>query len=273
MTKNLSLFFVSLLLVLVCAGALPAAEVDTASAGGMKITADSITYDKKTETYEAVGKVRIDWSGMIMFADEVSLNQSDNLANARGNILFRKGEDTLEAERFSLDLGTERGEISKGRLFLTQGNFRLSGDLLRKTGENDYHVKNGFFTTCDGDVPSWKFSAAELDVTRGEYAVGRHAFFYIRDVPVLYFPYIIYPVKEERQSGFLLPRPGRSTKRGFFLEIPYYLVIGPSQDATFYLDIQTKRGAGVGAQYRYLLSAGGAESSTPTLSTIQRWTC
>ncbi|MRR57936.1 MAG: LPS-assembly protein LptD [Deltaproteobacteria bacterium] len=256
--KKLSsqLLFASLLLLTLCAAS-HASETNLIGPGGLNVKADSITYDKKTDTYDATGKVRIDWSGVIMFADEVTLRQSDNLATAEGNVLFRKGEDTLHADRVTLDLETAKGEVSNGRLFVKQGNFRLSGEKMLKTGVDDYHVERGSFTTCDGEVPSWKFSAAELDVTREEYAVGRHAIFYIKDVPVLYFPYIVYPVKEERQSGFLIPRVGISSKKGFYLEVPYYLVVNPSQDATFYLDIQTKRGAGAGAEYRYMLRSGG----------------
>jgi LPS-assembly protein len=252
-----SRLLLAFLLVLVFSAGSPAFEATLPVPGGLNVKADSITYDKKTDSYDAVGKVRIDWSGVIMFADQVSLRQSDNLAIAQGNVLFRKGEDTLDADRVTLDLETSKGEVENGRLFVKQGNFRLSGARMMKTGEDDYHVEKGFFTTCDGPVPSWKFGAAELDVTRNEYAEGKHAVFYIKDVPVLYFPYIVYPVMEERRSGFLMPRIGLSSKKGFYLEVPYYLVVDPSQDATFYLDVQTKRGAGVGAEYRYMLRAGG----------------
>jgi LPS-assembly protein len=235
-----------------------AAEADLFTAGAMKITADTLSYDQKLDTYNASGKVRIDWKGTTMFADMVSLRHSDNLADADGNVLFVKGNDTLRGEHASLNMETDKGVVTNGRLFIKQGNFRLSGARLEKTGDEDYHVQDGSFTTCDGDVPSWKFSAADLNVTREEYATGRHAFFYIKDVPVLYFPYIAYPVMTERQSGFLLAVPGHSSKKGFYIKIPYYFVISPSQDATVYLDIQTSRGVGVGGNYRYLLPAGGS---------------
>lgn len=257
MNIYLSRPLLAILLLLLFSSRSPAFEAALPVSGGLKVKADSITYDKNTDTYDAVGKVRIDWSGVIMYADQVLLRQGDNEAVAQGNVQFRKGDDTLDAERVTLDLESSKGVVENGRLFVKQGNFRLSGARLMKTGDDDYHVEKGYFTTCDGEVPSWKFSAAELDVTRKEYAVGRHAVFYIKDVPVLYFPYIIYPVTEERQSGFLLPRVGLSSKKGFYLEVPYYLVIDPSQDATFYLDVETKRGAGLGAEYRYMLRAGG----------------
>ncbi|HOI15242.1 MAG TPA: LPS assembly protein LptD [Geobacteraceae bacterium] len=234
-----------------------ALEANVTESGVMKIKADSIGYDARSDSYTATGKVRIDWSGATMFADTVSLLQKGTLANAEGNILVKQDENTIHGDNASFNLETGKGEITNGRLFVQQGNFRVSGKKLLKTGPEDYRIENGSFTTCDGDVPSWKFSAAELDVTREEYAVGRHAVFYIKDIPLLYLPYIVYPVKESRQSGFLLPRIGHSTKKGFYLELPYYLVVSPSQEATFYLDVMTNRGAGAGADYKYIMRSGG----------------
>ncbi len=246
-------------------GAVSAAEPDPSGPAGVKINADSIGYNQKTDSYEATGNVRIDWSGMVLFADQVSVRQQDNLATAQGNILVRKNDDTLSGDQASLNLDTAQGSVTNGRLFIKQGNFHVAGATLMKTGEDDYRISDGTFTTCDGESPSWKFGAAQLDVTRGAYAVGKHAFFYIKDVPVFYFPYILFPVKEERQSGLLIPRFGLSSKKGFYLEVPLYHVLSPSQDITYYLDIQSRRGAGVGAAYRYLLRDGGRGEINPYL--------
>ena len=230
---------------------------------GVKITADSIGYDKKDETYRASGKVRIEWNGAVLTSDGATLRDRDSQATATGNVLIEKGEDTLRADAVSLNLDTQLGQITNGALFIKRGNFRLSGAEMLKTGENDYRIKKGFFTTCDGQVPSWKFSASELDVTREEYAVGKNAVFYIKDIPVMYLPYIVYPVATERQSGFLIPSVG--SRNGFFLQIPYYLVISPSQDFTFYSDVQPKKGVCLGADYRYILRAGSQGELKPYL--------
>ncbi|MHC1697225.1 MAG: LPS-assembly protein LptD [Geobacteraceae bacterium] len=257
MKKSLRQFLLTCCLLFAGVVPSPAIESSSPDAGGIQIKADTIGYDKNSDAYNATGKVRIDWSGIILFADSVSLRQQENRAVADGNVLFIKGENTLQGSQATMDLATQQGDIQDATLFVKSGNFRLTGKKLQKTGEDDYRIENGTFTTCDGEVPSWKFKAAELDVSKNDYAVGKHAVFYIKDVPVLYFPYIIYPVLEERQSGLMIPRTGVSSKKGFYLEIPYYLVISPSQEATLYLDIQSKRGVGLGANYQYLLRSGG----------------
>jgi LPS-assembly protein len=65
-------------------------------------------------------------------------------------------------------------------------------------------------------------------------------------------PYFIFPAKTERQSGFLFPSIGSSSKKGVFLDIPFYWAMSPSSDLTATADLQSKRGVGLGLEYRYL---------------------
>ncbi|NOY12492.1 MAG: LPS-assembly protein LptD, partial [Deltaproteobacteria bacterium] len=116
----------------------------------------------------------------------------------------------------------------------------------------DYRVSDGTFTTCDGEVPSWKFAAEQLDVTVDGYARAKNAVFYLKDIPSFYLPYLLYPVKSGRESGLLMPRVGYSQRRGFQYDGAYYQVLGRNQDATFYFDYLSKMGLGKGLEYRYV---------------------
>jgi LPS-assembly protein len=177
---------------------------------------------------------------------------------ATGNVVITKGNDVIKGNSVRIDLESGRGELSKGNIYLKQNNMHLTGEAVSRTGENDYSARNGSYTTCDDETPSWKFGAENLDMTIDEYGKAKHIVFYIKDIPVLYFPYAVFPVKRERQSGFLFPRLGFdfSGKKGIWADIFYYWAISPSQDATIDLDIQSKRGVGTGLDYRYLRKQG-----------------
>jgi LPS-assembly protein len=226
----------------------------------LKIHADSLTYEKADETYRARGNVHLEWDGTKLTSDSALFRQAENTAEAEGGVVLTKVDDILRADRLKLNVETEKGEITNGYIFMKKGNFHLRGQKMEKMGAEDYRVEKGSFTLCDGDVPSWKFSANSLDVTLGEYATGRNVLFYIRDVPVFYLPYLIFPVKRERQSGFLFPKFGTSTEKGLNFIIPYYWAISPSQDLTATLDIQSKRGVGTEADYRYIRKSGSEGS-------------
>ncbi len=238
------------ILLLLLPALLQAAE--QTGAPGMTIHADVMTHDAATDLIKANGKVEMTWQDMTMTADEATFNRTSQTLVAKGNVYLVKAGDILWGDQLIMDTETGRAEMENGQIFMTQGNFRADGKQIAKTGEEDYALRNGGLTTCDAAVPSWKFGATELDVRLEEFATGKNVIFYVKDIPVFYFPYIILPVKRERQSGLLFPKFGRSTKRGEFIDIPYYWAISPSQEATIDLDIQTKRGIGLGVDYRYL---------------------
>ena len=223
----------------------------------VKISAETLSHEGRSDTYEANGKVRLTYDGISLLADNVIFREGDGEAFANGSVVMEKEGDILRAERLSINLTTKLGDVNNGDLFIKKPNFHIRGSKMAKVGPEDYHLDRGAFTTCDGDAPSWRFEASDLNVTVDEYATGKHVVFYVDNIPLLYTPYILFPVKRERQSGLLLPRIGSSTKKGFGLDLPFYWAISPSQDATFDLDIQSKRGVGAGLDYRYMRKRGG----------------
>jgi LPS-assembly protein len=236
------------------------ALTQAASDGAVSLKADSLTIDVPTESYRARGEVRVVRDGMSLLADSVIYRRLTADLLAEGNIFVEQAGDTLKGDRLSLNLESQQGELLNGELFVKKSNFRLRAKRVEKTSEVDYHMERGSFTTCDGDRPSWHFEARDLQVNLDEFATGRDAVFYVDKIPVLYTPYILFPVLKERQSGLLLPSLGQSSKKGVYYDQPYYWAPTPSQDVTFNLDLESSRGAGVGVDYRYLRK-GGSEGS------------
>ena len=220
--------------------------------GEVKVRADAVSYDKEKDYLQATGNVEIRWDHFTLLSDSALVRKGENAAVAEGKVSLSRGEDILKSDRVRINYVTGLGDAENGDLFIKQRNFHMRGARFIKSGKEEYRLERGTFTTCDGDDPSWRFTASDLDVTIEDYARGKNAVFYVRDIPVFYTPYILFPVKRERQTGFLFPRVGSSTKKGFNLDIPFYWAISPSQDFTFDLDGQTKRGAGIGVDYRYL---------------------
>ena len=216
------------------------------------IEADELTYDEATSTYRASGRVQLHKGGVSLLSDRIEWNTATGEASAHGQVRLTEPGGLLEAENLVIDLDSGTGRITNGHILLSDRNFHIAGAEIEKLGEQTYQVRDGYFTTCDGPVPSWKFGARKFNVTLGKYARAKHAVFYIHDFPVLYTPYLIYPVKTERESGFLTPRYGYSKKRGTEVSLAYYQVIARHLDATFYLDYLSDMGLGKGLEYRYI---------------------
>ncbi len=77
-----------------------------------------------------------------------------------------------------------------------------------------------------------------------------------KTLPVLYYPYLLWPAKSERSSGFLVPNIGYSERRGAELGLAYFQTLGRSYDTTFHLDTYTKGFLGLGNEFRYAPTAG-----------------
>ncbi|WP_160295208.1 LPS-assembly protein LptD [Geobacter sp. OR-1] len=220
------------------------------------IAADSIVQEQSGETLNASGKVKIDWQNYTMFADRVEYSDKLRSALASGRVILIRADDILTADTLKIGLDSRLGSATNGTLRTTEGNLRVKGALIEKTGDDQYRMANGSFTSCDSDPPSWKFTAGELDLTVEGLASGRDVVFSVAEIPVFYTPYLLFPVKRERQSGFLFPRLGSSTKKGFYADFPFYWAVSPSAEALFDLDFQIKRGVGTGVQAAWLGRGG-----------------
>ncbi|NWF56335.1 MAG: LPS-assembly protein LptD, partial [Syntrophaceae bacterium] len=217
-----------------------------------RIRADSVSFDQAANTYVAEGRVEIWQEKQRLTADRVLVNAATRELEASGNVTLAQGEDYLRSERMSIDLKTSLGIVVEGTLFLKAQNYYLRGEEIERVGENTYRVKGGSFTTCDGDWPAWRFTGNEALITLEEYADVWGATFQVKNIPVFYSPYLFFPVKTQRQSGFLFPRIGFSDIAGAQLGLAYFWAISRNMDATFYLDLATRKGIGEGLEYRYI---------------------
>ena len=224
----------------------------------VQLEADQLSYDKNTGLYHASGDVNLLQGELDVRSQVLEWNQVSGELMAEGDVQLISPDEELFGSKVQYNLQQKTGTIEDGYFFLREQNLHIYGQTIERRGELDYLVKKGTFTTCDGDVPSWKFGASQLDVTVGGYARGKNTIFYLRNVPTLYFPYMIYPAKTERESGLLIPGIGYSKKRGFQYSSAYYQVLGVNQDATFYLDYLSEMGIGKGLEYRYIFGRDNA---------------
>jgi LPS-assembly protein len=132
--------------------------------------------------------------------------------------------------------------------------YYFTGEKLEKAGTYRFTIFDGTLTTCCEDTPSWKFKVSRSDIYIEQYAFMKGASFRIKDIPVLYLPYWVIPIKTKRATGFLMPDIGSSSKDGFFINNSFFWAISNHQDATVYLDYLEKKGVREGLEYRYIFS-------------------
>jgi LPS-assembly protein len=229
----------------------------TKAEGPVDIEADELAYDRETQTYEGHGQVELNRGDLSLKADHARLNMATKDLAAWGNVLLREGEDVIECQRLEVNLETRLGKMHQARLYLKDQNFHITGGEVDKLGENHYRIRDGSFTTCDAKRPPWKFTVKEIEVKEmalGGWGIAKGPIFYFEDIPILYFPWGTFPVRQERQSGFLMPSAGYSSTYGLKVNNGFYWAFAKNMDATFFLDYLGNRGFKEGVEYNYAFS-------------------
>ncbi|MHB8846778.1 MAG: LPS-assembly protein LptD [Nitrospirota bacterium] len=220
----------------------------------VKVTADKLDHDRARDIYTAEGRVRIEQQHLRLEADKVVLNNGTGEAVADGNVYLRDNGDTVLADHLEVNLNTGAGVITNGRLYKAKENFHLKGDRIERRSETVYHIENGVFTTCDEG--EWYLRARTIDLDMDKYATGSEVSFNMAGLPMVYTPYLLFPVK--RQSGLLIPMVGYSSTDGFLMKNQVFWAISDYQDMTFISDYRYRTGHGTGIEYRYVNSQDSA---------------
>ena len=224
--------------------------------------ADNVSREGETSPIVAEGNVRAFFGKRYLHADRLTYDPDADIVVAEGNVSITdtagETKETVFAGRVELT-GDLRDGLAESFSALLAENARLAADTAVREQGARTRLTKAVYTSCNvctekkkGKTPTWRVKA--LRVTRDqERRVVRfhHAFFEIKGVPVLYAPFLQGPDPSvERQSGFLAPFFGTSSRLGFNLELPYYLAISNHQDATLYPKYTSKDGVLWQGEYR-----------------------
>jgi len=225
------------------------------TAGGeVSVVADRFEQIGPDNLLVATGNVEVTRGTARLLADRVEINRQTGDAVATGRVIFYDGDDRLTGQRVEYNIKTGTGVVYEGEVHAAP-YYRLSGERLERLGEGLYRVQRGVFTTCEDEPPSWSFHLGSATADLEDLLYGTNVSLWVKSLPIIpYFPFFAGAIRRERQSGFLNPQFGNSTKKGPFTEIPFFWAISDSQDATATLAAYQKRGFGGAAEYRYVIS-------------------
>src|SRR5437899_1620976 len=78
--------------------------------------------------------------------------------------------------------------------------------------------------------PTWAFGFLNADADLDVIIYGTNASILVKGLPVLpWFPILGAAVRKERQTGFLFPAYGTSSRKGYFIEAPFFWAIADNQ--------------------------------------------
>ncbi|MGL1932824.1 MAG: LPS assembly protein LptD [Desulfotalea sp.] len=211
---------------------------------------------KQQETKAVASKADYQTRATI-YTDWLSYDVDKGIITAKGNIRIDGEDSQILAEKATLMADNETGTFENASMQNSDMMY-MEGAEISKTGPDTFRLVDGWVITCkleEGQEPPWAIVSAETDVRKEGYAVLKHARFHVKGIPIFYTPYLIVPVKETRQTGFLFPEISQSSNKGVGINTPFFWAISETTDATFYPQYYTDRGFMPGAEFRYVASA------------------
>jgi LPS-assembly protein len=185
-------------------------------------------------------------------AQELEYDTSDNSLRAEGDVQYE--DPIVRASGAGGDYSPTGGASFREAQFeLRQRGARGTAQNMEMTPEGLIRLIGVSFTTCPRDDSSWQLKADRIELdTRTRVGTGHGTQVDFKGVPIMYLPWMSFPLGTERKSGFLFPTPGHSTRGGLQFTLPYYWNIAPNADLTFEPTYYSRRGLDLAGDTRFL---------------------
>ena len=239
--------------------------VTNISEQGEPVTIRAREQEKQGDVYTLRGDVEIEFRNMTIRGDEISYNAATGIVTATGHLVLDGGphDEHIEASRGTLNIRNKTGQFydvvgttgarfkGKAVTLTSSSPFAFSGKMVEKVSDDRYVVHHGSVTSCEMPNPKWSFTAQKVVVDVGGSARIYNSAFRVKGVPVVYLPFAAHPVERlGRQSGFLVPTVGASSRKGTIIGDSVYFTLGRSADLQVGAEYYSSRGWSQSAEFR-----------------------
>jgi Tat protein translocase TatC len=235
---------------------------------------DSATFFADQRRIQLEGNALTEQQGVTLEADSVAYQEASCVLEAAGGPhLFDKGQ-ILVGGAISYNTCTRRGVIQDALTNFSAGStiWFLRGNVAADSSARRIYASSSEITSCDLPTAHYHFAARRVKWISENSFVARPIVLYIRDVPILWLPFMYQDIRPGRRSGILIPQFGIAdiirTSSGYqrqITNIGYYWAVNDYLDVTARVDWFSGRYVqfGAAAQYNVLnrFLSGSAELS------------
>ncbi|MEI9886642.1 MAG: LPS assembly protein LptD [Rhizomicrobium sp.] len=233
--------------------------------GDVLFQADEMAYDVDNKIVTARGHVEINSDGRMLLADEVAYDQVHDTMTASGHVSLTDEKGNVAFATHVVLHDKMRDGALRSFAALIGKNGRMVAASATRTGGRFIEAFDAAYTPCKiCNKPGQRTAVWRVRANHVRYDQQKHRIVFMGaaleffDVPVLYTPYLSEPDPSVRYaSGILTPDLGNSTSIGYFLRLPVYIALSPSNDATITPIVSTRGGEVLSGEYRERWQHGG----------------
>lgn len=221
----------------------PDAPVNASASGG---TSDGAVL-------ELSGAAVLEKGGRRLTANDMTYDREGQRVEARGDIVMREPGFVIKGERASYNMANGSASIEQAHFTLHEEGVTGSAARLDRDDTTSLRIQQGALTYCPPDNPFWYLTSDEITIDQTQ-GVGEatNTVLTVSGVPVVYLPWIQFPIDDRRKTGLLFPEIATGSRGGLDIAQPIYLNLAPNYDATYTPRYVAKRGFGQQLQGRYL---------------------
>jgi len=198
------------------------------------------------------GDAGVTYGETTLKADSILYNYDTGMLTAWGSPVLSDAGSRVEGRRMTYRLDEDKGIVEEGST--TYDDWIFEGDVISKIGDREIYGKGSRFTTCDLEHPHYYFACNRFKLTIDDKVIARPIVFYVYDIPLLFVPFYIFPVRKGRQSGFLKPKFGifNDDRRGRSItDLGYFFALSDYYDLTIAGDIYENARWSIRGEGRY----------------------
>jgi len=229
----------------------PDGERDPSSAP-LRVNADQTTASAEGQV-ELSGDVQISQGYRQVRSDRAGLNQTSRSVTLEGNVQLREPGLLLLGERADLNLASREVSIEKATYVIHDASIRGTASKLARTSEGQLTIDDATYTSCPPENEDWQLSTQQIRIDeQSGFATVRNATLTVKELPIFYFPWLRFPISDNRSSGLLFPQISSNSRNGIDYAQPIYWNLAENYDMTFTPRVLTQRGFSLGVEGRYL---------------------
>jgi len=234
--------------------------------GDQSIRADRLLYFQDSRDIHAQGSVLLLKGDQSVRTDRLWYYEDTHEIDAQGSVALEQKGSKMSGPHLRLNLDTSIGTMDEPEFFLPENDGRGAAEVMHIQDQKHFVLDKASYTTCPAGNQDWMLNVNELEIDKSrQIGIAHHAWIEFKDVPILYSPWMDFPLNDQRKSGFLAPIFGGTVKGGSELTLPYYWNIAPNRDATIAPRLMLKRGLMLNNEFRYLQANYGGEVNVDVL--------
>ena len=208
------------------------------------------------------GESEVSYDDMTLKASSITMNMDssvvhavgvpDSIGEIQGTPVFTDPSGEYQSKRMAFNFKSKKGIITD--IITEQGDGYLTGGITKKHEDDEYHIMNGRYTTCDNhEHPHFYFQITKAKMRPKKNVITGPAYMVLEDLPLpLAVPFAFFPFTNKYSSGILVPTFGEDYNRGFYLRNGgYYFALSQYIDLALTGEIYTRGSWGVTLQSNY----------------------